>query len=133
MTKAKRRSVKDLVNRFDNISAAFLIGSAILEPHVNMGQPHAPQPSSAAHSRTQEPRKSFTDTTDYAALPPHPQYGNIYSPNHIEHLGGHVFRVVDGQGEPITGRVCWSDALAVTQWRNLGEHPPAVDIIVAYG
>jgi hypothetical protein len=133
----KHNTVKDLENRLDRTSAAFLIGCTILEPYVDMGQPRSAQPfdttctpmSAQPSSRCQ----AITDPTDYAALPPHPQYGNIYSPNHIEHLGGHAFRVVDGQGEPITGRVCWSDALAVTQWRNLGERPPAVDIIVAYG
>jgi hypothetical protein len=134
----KKYTVKNLENRLDRTSAANEKGRAILEPYVDMGQPReAPPSDTACTSMSAQPSsrcQALTDPTDYAALPPHPQYGNIYTPNHIEHLGGHAFRVVQGQGEqvePITSRVCWSDALAVTQWLNSGEHPPAVDIIVA--
>ncbi len=131
----KHSTRKDLENRLDSTSAAFLIGAALLEPYIDMGQPRVAQSSSAAHGTSPEQLfsrcRTATDPTDYAAIPPHPQYGNIYFPHHIEHLGGHAFRVVDGQGEPVTGRVCWSDALAVTQWLNSGEGPPAGDLIVA--
>src|SRR5437868_1939663 len=51
----KKHTLKALEGRLDPISARFLIGSALLEPHIDMGQPYAPQPPCAECGKTPEP------------------------------------------------------------------------------
>jgi len=131
----KHYTGKDLENRFDNITAAYLIGAALLEPHIHMGQPRDSQPSSAAQTARATQPLPRADTTDYAAFAPHEQYGNIYFPHHIEQTAsvGSILRyqVVDEHGAVVVASVSWSEATEIARWLNNGERPLAVDRIVA--
>jgi len=135
----KLRTFKDLANRLDRTSAFFLVGAAMLEPYIDMGQPRVSQSSDSAHetpsAQPSSPSCNAADLTDYAALPPHEQYGNIYYPYHIEQTASwrsHLrYRVVHADGEITVSSASWSEAREVARWLNSGERPPAVDIIIA--
>jgi hypothetical protein len=130
-----KKHYKDLENRLDNISAAFLVGAAILEPYIHMGQPRDSQPSGAAQTTRPTQLPPRDNTTDYAAFATHERYGNIYFPYHLEQaasVGSHLrYQVVDEHGTVVIPGVSWSEATEVARRRNLSERPPAIDGIVA--
>ena len=135
------KTFKDLANRLDRTSAFFLVGTAMLEPYIDMGQPRVSPEDGETNASLPRSAADFDSaaspalSTDYAVLPPHEQYGNIYFPYHIEQtesIGFHLrFQVVAASGEIAVPSACWAEAMEVARWLNAGSRPPAVDIIVA--
>ncbi len=108
------KKYRDLENRLDRVTAAFLVGKALLDSYIAMGQPGE---SLSGHSPAAQPAVRI-DSTNYAAFPPHERYGNIYYPYHVMQVAGLRYQIVDEQGALIVPDISWSKATELARLLN---------------
>jgi hypothetical protein len=67
------------------------------------------------------------ERSDWASYAPHPQYGNIYYPYHINEHSWRRYTVCVSEGKSVTRPICWSEAVFAAQQLNAGETSPALE------
>ena len=126
MTRLPKHTMKELAQQLDNMSAVFLVGKALLEPYITMGQPNDTPPPDATPILSKAQPSDRHDPTNYAAFPPHEHYGNIYFPYHIEQTRSTRlmlrYRVIRADGMIAVSDASWVEATEITRRLNTAEH-----------